>query len=83
MMVALLNNIASFHAMWTGQTSRSSPAPAETPTSQCAYSKRAMQNEIKGIQSDAFFFAPASGDLRPKPSHPDGSSCGAGCGSSY
>ncbi len=32
------------------------------------------RHELKGIPSDAFFFD-------PKQPHPDGSSCGAGCGS--
>jgi len=82
MMVALLNKIASFHAMWTGQTAQDSPATAETPTMQAASSKRSAQNEFKGIQTDAFFFAGTSIDPHAQPSHPDGSSCGAGCGSS-
>lgn len=82
MIAALLNKIASFHAMWTSQTSPHSPAPAKTPTTQTTFSKRGAQNESKGIQSDAFFFAPASADPHIPPSHPDGSNCGAGCGGS-
>lgn len=83
MMVALLSKIASFHAMWTGQSSPPSPATADTPTTQAASFKRSAQHEIKGIQTDAFFFAATSNDPYAQPSHPDGSSCGAGCGSSY
>jgi|GEM_PF-4781327 len=73
MMVALLNKIASFHAMWTSQTASPSPAETDTPSS---------QNEFKGIPTDAFFFARTHAEPQFKPSHPDGSNCGAGCGSS-
>jgi hypothetical protein len=83
MMVALLNKIASFHAMWTGQASPGSPARPDTPTTRTASSKRSSQNEFKGIHTDAFFFAGTPNDSLAQPSHPDGSSCGAGCGSSY
>lgn len=83
MMVALLNKIASFHAMWTGQASPDSPASPDTPSTRTASSKPSAQNEFKGIPTDAFFFAGTPDDPHAKPSHPDGSSCGAGCGSSY
>lgn len=82
MMVALLNKIASFHALWTSQTSPHNQAAADTSSPQAASSKRSAHHEIKGIQTDAFFFAGTSLDPHAPPSHPDGSSCGAGCGSS-
>lgn len=82
MMVALLNKIAGIHAKWLIRTSRTSPAPAKTPTTHIAFSKRSAQHEIKGIPTDAFFFAGTCNDTHAQPSHPDGSNCGAGCGSS-
>ena len=78
MMVAMMNKIACFQAMCVRRTQRNSKATADIPTTQSAY----PQNEFKGIQTDAFFFAGTSEDPPLRPSHPDGSSCGAGCGSS-
>jgi hypothetical protein len=81
MLVALLNKISGLRARLARRTS-SSPAKADIPTPQSAYAQRTAQHEFKGIQSDAFFFVRASEDPQLRRSHPDGSSCGAGCGSS-
>lgn len=81
MMAAISNKIARFRAMCVSRISRNSQATADIPTTQSAYSKPSTQHEFKGIPSDAFFFASPSIDPQLHPSHPDGSSCGAGCGS--
>ena len=82
MKAAMMNKIASFRAMCLSRISRNKQATADIPTTQSAYSKPSAQYEFKGIPTDAFFFAPTSNDPQQHPSHPDGSSCGAGCGSS-